>query len=59
MITDLAFEIQHSLKSLITLTIKPGFVLAEKICLFLFILLTVHLGITLVNDQLDAQFFFF
>ena len=27
--------------------------------IFFFVLLTVHLGITLVNDQLDAQFFYF
>ena len=27
--------------------------------LFFYVLLTVHLSITLVNDQLDAQFFYF
>ena len=26
---------------------------------FFYVLLTVHLSITLVNDQLDAQFFFY
>jgi hypothetical protein len=26
---------------------------------FFYVLLTVHLSITLVNDQLDAQFFYF
>jgi hypothetical protein len=29
-----------------------------ELLLIFHVLLTVHLGITLVNDQLDAQFFF-
>jgi len=31
----------------------------QQIQLFFEVLLTVHLVITLVNDQLDAQFFYF
>ena len=32
---------------------------AENKLLFFYVLLTVHLSITLVNDQLDAHFFYF
>jgi len=31
MITELAIYIQHSFKSLVTLTNKPGFILAEQL----------------------------
>ena len=63
------YVIQLSFKLILLCRFKKGFAFIKTTLLtllsvtlfyiFFYVLLTVHLSLTLVNDQLDAQFFYF
>ena len=51
-------KLSSSIFGLVIIVKQPKFLLLN-FCWFFYVLLTAHLSVTLVNDQLDAQFFYF